>query len=96
MNKQPLPYYMEDIMKNDFQNMMFFTSKMVKHLANRNVKRVKDYLAHLIVKYPDLDNSPVDVKLLKQCMNLIRDKYKINKNWKSGDGVYTVFIKLPM
>jgi len=83
-------------MKNDFQNMLFFTSKMLKHLGNKDVKRVRDYLAHLIVEYPNIDDCPVDEKLLKKCMNLIRDKYKVNKNWKTGDGIDTVFIKLPI
>ena len=83
-------------MKNDFQNAMFFTSKMLKHLGNKDVTRVKDYLAHLIVKYPDLDECPVDEKLLKRCMSLIKHMYKINNSWKKGDGIYTVFVKLPV
>lgn len=80
-------------MDHAFKDMLFFTSKLLKHLGNKDVRRVRDYLAHLIVKYPDLDNCPVDVKLLKQGMDFIRSRYKVNASWKVGDGVTTVFIK---
>ncbi len=81
-------------MDHAFKDMLFFTSKLLKHLGNKDVTRVKDYLANLVVKYPNLDDCPVDSKLLKTGMDFIRNNYRINTGWKAGDGVFTVFTKL--
>ncbi len=77
-----------------FGRTLFFTIKLQKHLQQKNVKRVRDYLAHLIEADPDLDDCLVDQKLLSRSMNFIRPYYQINNSWKVGDPISNIFNKI--
>ena len=43
--------------------------KLIKHVQNGNVKKIKEYIAFLVQQWPDLNSCPIDQKLIKRAMD---------------------------
>ena len=61
-----------------------YQMKMLKHLNNKDELRVRDYVKTLKHNYPILDNCPVDVNVIKDCIAFLRVKgWKVDMNKNS-------------
>lgn len=47
-------------------------SKIEKHIAAGDHRRVRDYLLQISVVFPDLSKCPVEIKILKKAMDFLR------------------------
>lgn len=63
-------------------------SKLVDGLQARDHGRVRDYLAHLILDYPDINQCPVDRSLLDEAVDLVLQKYNFNPDAKSLQEIF--------
>lgn len=64
--------------------------KLEKHLKNADVERVRDYLSHIVIEWPNLEKCPIDFALLKRAMAFVRLTFDFNPKAKT---VKYVFIR---
>lgn len=50
--------------------------KILKHLQDQNVEKIKDYLLHLVCEYPNPTDCPIDQSILSNMKKLL-----ISKGW---------------
>lgn len=61
-----------------------YQMKMLKHLKNKDELKIRDYVKTLKHNYPLLDNCPVDVDVIKDCISFLRVKgWKVDMNKNS-------------
>ena len=69
--------------------------KLRKHYAARNVRAIRTYLACLKVAHPNLKVSETVDPLIIRDLRKVLDPYYIpNREWKEGDSVWKVFLKI--
>lgn len=75
-----------------FGKALSYQIKLQKHLDNKDVDRVRDYLANIITEWPDLSTCPIDGDLLKKAMSYVRIDFQFNPKAKD---VKEVFVRKP-
>ena len=48
--------------------------KLIKHLGEKNDLRVRDYIIHIRKEFPNLQDCPVDISLIKKSIDFLREK----------------------
>lgn len=70
-----------------------YQAKLQKHLAAGNVERLRDYLAHIVLEWPDLEKCPIDRGILKRAKTLVERDFWFNPNAKT---LAEVFVRKPV
>lgn len=69
---------------------LWYQTKLQKHLDARDVDRVRDYLAHIIMEWPDSNQCPIDFELIKKSMKFVQETFRFNPKAKT---IKEVFIR---
>lgn len=51
--------------------------KLSKHLKNQDDSRVRDYVIYIREHFPNLDDCPIDFKIIKESIDFLK-----SKGWK--------------
>ena len=69
--------------------------KLVTHLKNKNVRKVRNYLMVVKLAFPNKKFvETIDSDILSECRQLLSPYYVPNPNWKEGDNEWTIFTKI--
>ena len=74
---------------------MHVQRKMVKHVNNRNAHSLITYLTCYRIAFPSKHFNEImsDEELAKDIGSVVNRVYKINKDWKQGDDINTMWFR---
>lgn len=65
-----------------------YQAKLQKHLAAGDKERVRDYMANIVMEWPDLKQCPIDLDLLKKAMAFVQTGFSFNPKAKTVKDVF--------
>jgi hypothetical protein len=57
--------------KQNFAGIMSVQMKMITHVQNKNVKKLRMYLAFCIQEWPDIKECPIEMELIKNAIRIL-------------------------
>lgn len=57
---------------NNFGEELALQFKLMKHIKDLNISRIRDYIIYIRVHYPNLDKCNIDTNILKRAIDILR------------------------